>query len=96
MSFKPTVDLKLYFCRMELSLLAFGIAREIVGGRKLVLTLPDEPTTVDSLKALLAERYPAFKAIRSLAIAVNGEYGDNTRVVNATDEVALIPPVSGG
>jgi molybdopterin synthase sulfur carrier subunit len=37
-----------------------------------------------------------MKTIRSFMIAVNGEYSDPEQVLSANDEIAVIPPVSGG
>ena len=42
-------------------------------------------------------RYPAITSnVRSLVVAVNQEYRDHDYVLSSGDEVALIPPVSGG
>ncbi len=74
---------------------AFGITRDILGDREVELPL-NEGGTVGDLKAQLASAYPGVMELKSLFIAVNNEYADDTVVLNATDEVALIPPVSGG
>jgi molybdopterin synthase sulfur carrier subunit len=34
--------------------------------------------------------------LRSLYIAVNSDYADENLILNGADEIALIPPVSGG
>jgi molybdopterin synthase sulfur carrier subunit len=44
----------------------------------------------------MKERFPALAALRSLAVAVNGQYADAATSIQPGDEVALIPPVSGG
>jgi molybdopterin synthase sulfur carrier subunit len=79
---------------MEVSVLAFGIAREIVGGSKVNITLSDS-TTVETLIETLSERYPALKKLTSFMIAVNGVYA-KSGAIKPGDEVAIIPPVSGG
>lgn len=80
---------------MILNILAFGIARDIVGASALQMTV--EPgITVSLLKQQLLARYPQFGALSSLMIAVNAEYGEDETVLDARDEIALIPPVSGG
>lgn len=73
---------------------AFGITREILGGKEAVIEAPG--TSVQELRAVLYEQYPRLKGLRSLMIAVNNEYADDTDPLTETDEIALIPPVSGG
>lgn len=80
---------------MEIRILAFGIARDILGGPNLKLSSP-ENLTVGQLLELLKERYPAFGELTSLAIAVNAEYADDSQLITANDEVVIIPPVAGG
>lgn len=73
---------------------AFGVTRDILGGRETVLELEDN--TVASLRAALRKRYPPLMEIPSLMVAVNKAYAqDDLRIVES-DEIALIPPVSGG
>jgi MoaE-MoaD fusion protein len=53
--------------------------------------------TAQELKARLSELYPhAASLIEQAFIAVNQEYAPDDTVISAEDEVALIPPVSGG
>ncbi len=80
---------------MTLEILTFGIARDIIGSSILTLETT-EGATVDTLKRQILERYPRFITLSSLMIAVNTEYGDDTTTLKAGDEIALIPPVSGG
>ena len=53
--------------------------------------------TVAAVRTALAEQLPAGREliVRS-AVAVNGEYAPGEQAVSAADEVAFIPPVSGG
>lgn len=80
---------------LEINLLAFGIARDVLGGSLIQLQL-SQGATVGDLKAQLLADYPAFGNLASLAIAVNQEYAQDDLLLNSTDEIALIPPVSGG
>lgn len=80
---------------MQIKILAFGIARDIVGGSKLEFTIT-EAATVGELKASLLSQFPTFEKLRSLAIAVNSEYAEDDQVISPNDEIVLIPPVSGG
>ena len=75
--------------------LVFGIGKDIMGGSKVNLQI-DLPSTVDELKAMVLSTYPAFQDVRSLAVAVNNEYATGSDPIKAGDEVAIIPPVSGG
>ena len=79
-----------------MEVLLFGITREITGKQKLIV--PDEPqiSTVGGLKTWLAQQYPAFGQLKSLAVAVDSEYADDRQQLNKQSEIALIPPVSGG
>jgi molybdopterin synthase sulfur carrier subunit len=80
---------------MEVKILAFGIARDILGGSAISVSTTTEPT-VGQLLELLNERYPAFRELTSLAIAVNADYAEVDQQIKAGDEVVIIPPVAGG
>ncbi len=80
---------------MEINLLAFGIAREIMGSSRKTMTL-EAGTTVGDLRRRLVQDSPGLSRLNSWAIAVNSEYAADETVVKAGDEVAVIPPVSGG
>jgi molybdopterin synthase sulfur carrier subunit len=80
---------------MKVHILAFGITKDIVGGSTFELQM-EEGANVRQLKKDLQQHYPAFKDLASLAIAVNNEYASEELVIKASDEIVLIPPVSGG
>lgn len=73
---------------------AFGITKDILGARETVVNL--EGSTVGSLRSSLRSRYPSLAEIRSLMIAVNNTYAGDDVAIIESDEIALIPPVSGG
>jgi molybdopterin synthase catalytic subunit len=74
----------------------FAVQRELAGTREVALDLPDGGT-IDDAWRLLVERYPVLAPGRSfLRFARNGDYADATTVLGDGDEVAFIPPVSGG
>ncbi len=81
--------------KMDVNILLFGITKDLIGRQKLLMQLP-EATTVAAFKKLLSEKYPELIELNSLAIAVNSEYATDDNVIQANDEIALIPPVSGG
>jgi molybdopterin synthase sulfur carrier subunit len=78
-------------CRIK----AFGISREIIGSKLLEMEMPDSQSILDLKKALI-EKYPTFESLKSLYIAVNNEYAPEDAILKEGDEIALIPPVSGG
>jgi sulfur-carrier protein len=79
---------------MKYSIKAFGITKEIVGGKEMVVESAAQ--TVAALREELQKKYPALGGLKSLFIAVNNSYADDNTVLSETDEIALIPPVSGG
>lgn len=79
------------------TVLFFAAARDVVGMRQIDLELPTGSITVAELADLIAQRFPALVPyMRSLRIAVNGEYARADAMVHTGDEVAVIPPVAGG
>lgn len=79
----------------DFRVLTFGIAKDIMGPSPVHLTL-ELPMSVAAFKAHLLVEFPDFQDVRSLAIAINNEYGMDDDMIQANDEVAIIPPVSGG
>lgn len=80
---------------MALKILLFGITKEIVGQSVLAIE-NDAIKTVGDLKSNLKTSFPKFEKLSSLAVAVNNEYAEDTDSLTEKDEIALIPPVSGG
>lgn len=78
-----------------ISVLLFGITRDLTGQSAVSIPLT-EGGRVGDLLGQLHERYPALTGIRSLLIAVNGEYAETDQLLTDKDEIAIIPPVSGG
>lgn len=79
---------------MVITVKAFGICKDWLGGRE--VSVDFEGAKVEQLRSNLIKRYPQMSQLPSLLIAVNREYADDQTILKATDEVALIPPVSGG
>ena len=80
---------------MEVNVLFFGITKDLVGRQQLDIDL-SEPVSVSEFKEVLQEKFPKLSDLKAVAIAVNSEYADDAMMIQANDEVALIPPVSGG
>lgn len=79
---------------MKYKLKTFGITKDILGDRELVFEMRGDKV-LDLRKALIS-RYPEIKTLNSLLIAVNNTYAEDDFTLSETDEIALIPPVSGG
>lgn len=80
-----------------MNVLFFGIAKDIVGSSEITFSEKlKKPTTVAALKRQLVESYPEFSKLNSLAVAVNSEYANDDVTLSGSDEIAIIPPVSGG
>ena len=78
-------------------LLTFGVAREIAGAPRLDLGDGDgAPATVAELHALLLARHPALADIGAVRYAVNQSFAEDSTPIHPGDELAIIPPVSGG
>jgi sulfur-carrier protein len=73
---------------------AFGITKDILGARENVIEVKGQ--TVANLRQELIQKYPELTGLRSLLIAVNDAYADDSVILSEKDEIALIPPVSGG
>jgi len=82
---------------MKMNVLFFGIAKDIVGSSEITFSEEQKtPMTVEALKRQLVDLYPEFSKLNSLAVAVNSEYATDDVTLNGTEEIAIIPPVSGG
>lgn len=78
-----------------ISVLLFGIARDLTGQSAVSIPL-DNDASVGDLLGQLHQQYPSLTGIRSLLVAVNGEYAEPEQRLSHNDEIAIIPPVSGG
>jgi molybdopterin synthase catalytic subunit len=82
--------------RITVRVRLFAMHRELAGTRSLELEVAPGATVDDVWTALVA-RVPAIAPSRpTVRFAVNGDYADPTTPVAAGDEIAAIPPVSGG
>ncbi|MBI2486921.1 MAG: molybdopterin converting factor subunit 1 [Deltaproteobacteria bacterium] len=79
---------------MSVKLKLFAYLRETLGIKGEEIEI-EEGTKVSQLWSLFKDKIPANKNFRIL-FAVNGEYVEEERELKEGDEVAFIPPVSGG
>jgi MoaE-MoaD fusion protein len=81
---------------MRVRVRLFAIQRELAGTREHPVELADGATVEDAWRALVAA-FPALAPGRaSVRFARNGDYADAATRLADGDEVAMIPPVSGG
>ena len=82
---------------MKLKILAFGVAQDVVGGKSIHVSVPGSSINAASLKTFLIQKYPGLSQVANFLIAVNGQYVyDQKQAIKASDELAIIPPTSGG
>jgi len=81
---------------MRIRVRLFAIQRELVGARELPIELADGATVEDAWAAAVGQFPLLAPGRRSVRFARNGDYADATMALADGDEVAFIPPVSGG
>lgn len=81
---------------MQVRVLFFGVLKDLVGHGSEALTLPDQATARDLIEHY-EQRFSSLKGkLSSIAISINQQYAQPGDRLRAGDEVALLPPVSGG
>jgi molybdopterin synthase catalytic subunit len=81
---------------MRVKVLFFGMLKEMLSSESQTLELP-QGATVDAVLGHYRELLPQQPKLWSvLAIAVNQNYAQGSCLLREGDEVALLPPVSGG
>ena len=74
----------------------FAILKEKAGTSELTLELPDSSTVADLLREMERLHPGLVASVGQTMVAVNTEYATESQTLKDGDEVALIPPVSGG
>lgn len=81
---------------MTLKIKLFAMLREALGADEIEIDVP-AGLSVASLREALAQAYPALQAhMPSLRIAASLRFVPESYVLSAPEELALVPPVSGG
>jgi molybdopterin synthase catalytic subunit len=81
---------------MILNIQLFARARDLAGTSRIAVHVADGATVAD-LRSALAASQPGLTAILDQsAIAVNSDFAGAQQRLNANDDIALLPPVSGG
>jgi molybdopterin converting factor subunit 1 len=77
------------------TILFFGRLRDAIGVRVLTAALPADVRDTESLRAWLGRDHPALRD-ESVRIAVNAELRSGAAPLEEGDEIAFLPPMSGG
>jgi molybdopterin synthase catalytic subunit len=95
--------LRLKLDSMQVRVLFFGVLKDILSSSGTSVSLPEEATVAELLERIRdgngidhraeSAGHPVW---RVLAVAVNQEYAAGSMILHEGDEVALLPPVSGG
>jgi molybdopterin synthase catalytic subunit len=81
---------------MRIRVLLFGMLKDIVGRQEDSLEL-ETGARLASVVSYYGSRFPGFHALSgSIACSLNEEYASSSDLLKDGDEVALLPPVSGG
>ncbi|MCJ7492264.1 MAG: molybdopterin converting factor subunit 1 [Dehalococcoidia bacterium] len=81
---------------MHVRVRLFAGLKELAGGPEVVVDLQEGATVLD-LEEQLSREYPRLRPLlASLAFAVDEEYKTRDYALHNNDEIALIPPISGG
>lgn len=81
---------------MRITVKLFATAREAGGRDQEILETPDG-TTVAEAREVLRSHFPSLAGILAdCAVAVNRAFATGDKVLQDGDELAILPPVSGG
>jgi molybdopterin converting factor subunit 1 len=81
---------------MTLTVQLFARARDLAGTATLTVGLPPGATVAELRRALAVAAPALAPLLPRCAVAVNGDFAAEERALAPTDEVAVLPPVSGG
>ena len=81
---------------MQVTVRLFARLRDLAGTGELVRDIPPS-ATVQTVWTSLVDEMPSLRAYeRTMSVAVNADYARMSAAVHDGDEVAFLPPVSGG
>ena len=81
---------------MQIRVLFFGVLKDLLGRSSDTIDLPEGARVADVLSHYIRLAPSLQVMLPALALSVNQEYSQSERPLAADDEVALLPPVSGG
>ena len=81
---------------MNVPVRLFAAAKQIAGNDLVTLELSNQSTLAE-LRIALLNRYPELGPLQQhLRFSINAEYASDEHAISEGDEIACIPPVSGG
>ncbi len=81
---------------MHLEVILFAIYKERLKSNSITVQIPQD-STVEQLVIKLKQDFPALASSETdIVVAVNAEYAEYNLTLRESDEICLIPPVSGG
>jgi molybdopterin converting factor subunit 1 len=81
---------------MRVTVRLFARLRDLAGASELIREVP-EPADARTVWNAMAAEWPALREYeRTMSVAINAEYARMTATVHDGDEIAFMPPVSGG
>jgi len=82
--------------KQSLSIKLFASLRQAMNSDKMVIEIDNE-ITVSQMKKIVFETFPNLKKLNiPFFVAVNYKFAKDSSIIKTKDEVALIPPISGG
>lgn len=81
---------------MILQVRLFARARDLAGADTIRVELSEGATVADLRRRLAADQPALAGLLERSALAVENDFAEDSRVLSPNDEVALLPPVSGG
>ena len=81
---------------MTLTVQLFAKLRDLASTSQVRVDVPTHATVTDLRLALIANYPNLTKLLDHCRVAVNHDFADDSQVLSPADEVAVIPPVSGG
>ena len=81
---------------MHVTIRLFARLRDLAGSGELIRDVPGPATVQTVWRALVAEVPALEDNERSMSVAVNADYSRMSAPVRDGDEIAFLPPVSGG
>ena len=74
----------------------FAILKDVVGEREITITVPSG-VTVSYLNNEILKKYPQLRSFSNKFVtSVNYKVTSGDTIITSSDEIALLPPVSGG